>query len=129
MLNQFELYRAAIHAGPLVLIRYLRQAFEGTGEARVRVTFDRELCYKVTDEPHVRLGGSGWQHHTFTAVHTILEIKFTGRYPAWLTRLVQGVRAGGDPGVEVCYVDHAGVPARVLWAGFEESVVWIDFGN
>jgi hypothetical protein len=88
-LNQFQLYSASIHAGPMVLIRYMRQAFEGTGEARVRVTFDRELCYKVTGEPQVRLGGSGWQHHTFTTGHTILEIKFTGHYPLWLTRLVR----------------------------------------
>ncbi len=88
-LNQFQLYVASIHAGPVVMIRYLRQAFEGTTENRVRVTFDRELCFKVTDEPCVRLGGSGWRCHTFTTGHTILEIKFTDRYPAWLTRLVR----------------------------------------
>ena len=88
-LNQFQLYVAAIHAGPVILIRYMRQAFEGTSEDRVRVTFDRELCYKVTDEPYVRLGGSGWQHSDLTTCSTILEIKFTGCYPAWLTRLVQ----------------------------------------
>jgi hypothetical protein len=88
-LTQFQFYLTAIRAGPLVLIRYLRQAFEGTGEARVRVTFDRELWYQVTDEPRVRLGGSGWQAHGLTTGHTILEIKFTGRYPAWLSRLVR----------------------------------------
>lgn len=89
VLNQFHLYMTSIHAGPMVMTRYLRQAFEGTGEARVRVTFDRELCYKITDEPQVRLKGPGWQYHTFTTAHTILEIKFTGRYPAWLSRLAQ----------------------------------------
>ncbi len=88
-LNQFQLYVASIHAGPTVLIRYLRQAFEGTSEDRVRVTFDRELCFKVTGEPRVELGGSGWRHHALTTGHTILEIKFTGRYPAWLCRLAR----------------------------------------
>ncbi len=88
-LNQFQLYVASIHAGPVVMVRYLRQAFEGTSENRVRVTFDRELCFKVTDEPCVRLGGSGWQYHALTTGYTILEIKFTGRYPAWLSRLVR----------------------------------------
>ena len=88
-LNQFQLYGAAIRAGPLILIRYLRQAFESTTPDRVRVTFDRELHYKVTDEPYVRLGGSGWQHHDLTTGHAILEIKFTGTYPVWLTRLVR----------------------------------------
>ena len=88
-LSQFQYYLTTIRGGPVVLVRYLRQAFEGTSEDRVRVTFDRELCYKVTDEPRVRLGGSGWQHHALTTGYTILEIKFTDRYPAWLTRLVR----------------------------------------
>ena len=124
VLNQFRLYTALIHAGPLVLIRYMRQAFEGTGEARVRVTFDRELCYKVTDEPHVRLGGSGWQHHTFTAVHTILEIKFTGRYPAWLTRLVREFELEVTPVskfatsiTQACRLGFCGPALRVPWYG------------
>ncbi|RPH37593.1 polyphosphate polymerase domain-containing protein [bacterium] len=88
-LNQFRHYLTGIRGHPVVLVRYLRQAFEGTSENRVRVTFDRELCYKVTEEPRVRLGGSGWQHNVLTTGHVILEIKFTDRYPAWLTRLVR----------------------------------------
>lgn len=86
-LNQFQLYTASINAGPKVLIRYTRQAFENTDENRVRVTFDRELCYKVTDKPEVRLSGSGWQPNVLTNGHVILEIKFTGTYPTWLTRM------------------------------------------
>jgi len=86
-LNQFQLYTATIHAGPMILIRYMRQAFENTSENRVRVTFDRQLCYKVTHEPQVRLSGSGWQHNSMTVGHVILEIKFTGRYPEWLARM------------------------------------------
>jgi SPX domain protein involved in polyphosphate accumulation len=88
-LSQFQYYLTTIRGHPVVLVRYLRQAFEGTSENRVRVTFDRELCYKVTEEPRVRLGGSGWQRHALTTGHTILEIKFTDRYPVWLTRLVR----------------------------------------
>ena len=86
-LNQFQLYAASICAGPKVLIRYTRQAFENTDENRVRVTFDRELCYKMTDKPEVRLGGPGWQPNSLTNGYVILEIKFTGTYPAWLTRM------------------------------------------
>jgi len=88
-LSQFQLYAASIHAGPMVLVRYLRQAWESPSQNRVRVTFDRELCYRITDEPSVRLGGSGWQRSDVTISKVILEIKFTGTYPLWLSRLVE----------------------------------------
>lgn len=88
-LNQFQFYVRSIHAGPAVLIRYMRQAFESDSENRVRVTFDRELCYSVTDKLEVRLGGSGWQYNTLTVGSVILEIKFTGSYPPWLTGMVE----------------------------------------
>ena len=86
-LNQFQLYVASINAGPKVLIRYTREAFENTSENRVRVTFDRDLCYKITDKPEVRLGGSGWHRNSLTNGCSILEIKFTGTYPRWLSRM------------------------------------------
>jgi hypothetical protein len=55
-------------------------------ENRVRVTFDRQLVYKVSNDPEVSLNGGGWQHNLGGVV---LEIKFTGCYPAWLGRMVQ----------------------------------------
>jgi hypothetical protein len=88
-LNQFQLYVASIRARPTVLIRYMREAYEAQGESRVRVTFDRQLCYKVTHQPEVRLGGSGWQHNPYTMGTVIMEIKFTDCYPAWLDRMVK----------------------------------------
>ena len=87
-LNQFQFYMKIINAGPVVLIRYMRQAFEGDSETRVRVTFDRELCYSVTRIPEVKLEGSGWQRNSLTVGRVILEIKFTDRYPGWLSRMV-----------------------------------------
>jgi hypothetical protein len=67
----------------------MRQAFEGNSENRVRVTFDRELAYCVTNRPEVRFGGRGWQRNPFTLGGVILEIKFTDLYPAWLGQLVK----------------------------------------
>jgi len=86
-MEQFRLYVDSMNAKPKILIRYMRQAFESDSENRVRVTLDRELSYKTTSEPTVRLSGTGWQHHPIGKV--ILEIKFTDRYPAWLSRMVQ----------------------------------------
>jgi hypothetical protein len=87
--NQFQFYINTIQARPAVLIRYMRQAFEGDSENRVRITFDRELCYCVTEKPEVRLGGGGWQRSSITTTCIILEIKFTGCYPPWLRRTVE----------------------------------------
>jgi len=88
-INQFQLYMKSIGAKPMVLIRYMRQAFEGNSENRVRVTFDRELAYCITNRPEVRLGGRGWQRNPFTLGGVILEIKFTDRYPAWLSQMAK----------------------------------------
>jgi hypothetical protein len=88
-INQFQLYASSIRAKPTALVRYMRQAYEGDGQNRVRVTFDRDLAYSITNAAQVRLGGGGWQRNPFTMGGVILEIKFTDRYPAWLGRLVR----------------------------------------
>ncbi|MEA3225312.1 MAG: polyphosphate polymerase domain-containing protein [Planctomycetota bacterium] len=88
-INQFQLYVSNIRAKPAVLVRYMRQAYEGDDQNRVRVTFDRELAYNVTNVAQVRLGGRGWQRNPFTMSGVILEIKFTDRCPPWLSRLVK----------------------------------------
>ena len=88
-INQFQLYVSNIRAKPAVLVRYMRQAYEGDDQNRVRVTFDRELAYNITKVAQVRSGGRGWQRNPFTMGGVILEIKFTDRYPAWLSRLVK----------------------------------------
>ena len=123
-LSQFQLYVAAIHAGPAILIRYLRQAFESPSANRVRVTFDRNLCYKISDVPDVRLGGSGWQHNGLTLGQVILEIKFTGCYPQWLSRLVQdfnleacSISKFATSMEQSCRLGFCGPAARSLWNG------------
>ena len=88
-IGQFQLYMNNIKARPAVLVRYTRQAYEGGLENRLRITFDRELAYNVTSLPEVRLGGGGWQPNPYTLGGIILEIKFTGHYPVWLSRMVK----------------------------------------
>ena len=88
-IKQFHLYMKSINARPIVLIRYFRRAYEGNMENRVRVTFDRKLAYKVSSAPEVLFNGKSWQLHPVTARGVILEIKFTGRYPAWLGRMTE----------------------------------------
>ena len=88
-ISQFQMYVRSLQAGPVVLIRYMRKAYEGDSHTRVRVTFDRELAYKVTNRPEVILGGGGWHRNPYTSGGVILEIKFTERYPEWLNEMVK----------------------------------------
>jgi hypothetical protein len=88
-INQFQSYMNDIRAKPAVLVRYMRQAYEGDSQNRVRVTFDRELAYNITSLAKVRLGGGGWQLNPYTVGGVILEVKFTDCYPAWLSQMVK----------------------------------------
>ena len=86
-LRQFQFYMQSINAGPVIRVRYMRRAYEGDSENRVRVTFDRQLCSNLGYVPNVSLNGGGWQR--LETGNVILEIKFTSRYPAWLSRMVK----------------------------------------
>ncbi len=88
-INQFQLYIDSIKAKPVVLVRYMRRAYEGTSRNRIRVTFDYELAYCTTNLPQVRLDGGGWRRNAFTVGGVILEIKFTDYYPVWLSQMVK----------------------------------------
>jgi hypothetical protein len=86
-LRQFQLYMHCINAGPVIGVRYKRRAYEDDSDNRVRVTFDRQLCYHVSREPVIMFNDTGWQRHRHDSV--VLELKFTSRYPAWLSRMVK----------------------------------------
>lgn len=89
-IEQFQLYMKSIHAKPKILIRYFRRAYEGNTENRVRVTFDRQLAYKVSNGHSILFnGGNNWQYNPVTLSSVVLEIKFTQRYPAWLSQMVR----------------------------------------
>lgn len=87
LLKQFQFYMNTINAGPVIRVRYMRQAYEDYSDNRVRVTFDRKLYYNVGNAPDVSFEGLNWHRYSLNGV--ILEVKFTGRYPAWLSRMVK----------------------------------------
>ncbi len=72
---------------PKVAVAYRRQAFFGTHEADLRITFDRRLQY----DPHAldlrRPFETG--KYLLDPGLVVVEIKFTHCVPLWLTKLVQ----------------------------------------
>ncbi len=87
IIRQFQFYVRMLQAQPVVLVRYMRQAFEDDSQNRVRITFDRQLCCKAVNQPIVTTNGSGW--NTLPMDFVVLEIKFTNYYPAWLNDLTK----------------------------------------
>jgi len=87
VLRQFQLYVSSVCARPVVQIRYIREAYEGLLDNKIRITFDRKLAYKISEKAEVLLNGGGWHYYPMRGV--ILEIKFTEFYPAWLNHVVQ----------------------------------------
>lgn len=86
-LKQFIHYCQCLQARPTVLVRYMRQAYENTSDSRVRITFDRQLCYQRIKEPVFKLNGQGWRPLPIDFV--VLEIKFTTNFPLWLKDMVR----------------------------------------
>ncbi len=85
-LTQFRYYQARLRAAPVLRVRYLRQAFETAWGNHLRVTFDRQLHFVATPTPNVQMNGRGWQ--PFPGNPVVLEIKFNGRFPGWLGRII-----------------------------------------
>jgi hypothetical protein len=74
-------------AVPRVRIRYMREAYESVSVDPVRVTFDTALCHALTTDANLLHGGPNWSPTPTDG--TILEIKYTQIFPAWLGDVVR----------------------------------------
>lgn len=85
--EEFVAWVARWIAQPVIWVKYRREAYVGAHDPLVRVTLDRDLvCTPPTGLDH-RLPACDWRPLETRGV--ILELKFTGSYPAWMSRLVQ----------------------------------------
>jgi hypothetical protein len=82
---EFARLSVEIGARPVLGVRYQREAFIGVHDTRARVTFDRRMQFRVGDAT-IQVDGEGWENLGLAQV--ILELKFTGRCPAWMSAAV-----------------------------------------
>ncbi len=73
-------------ARPVIRIRYQREAHESRDADPVRITFDTDLTHVVTPDGDISQNGPGWSSTPLDG--TILEIKFTDRFPSWVAEMV-----------------------------------------
>lgn len=86
-LAEFAEAAFGLGARPVCRVRYVREAYEATGGEPLRITFDTRLECRGATRADFGLDGPGWSP---ARVHgTILEIKFTGRFPDWVNELAR----------------------------------------
>lgn len=83
---EFMEYCERIGAMPAMRIRYMREAYECTGHAPVRLTFDTDLHHCIVSDFDLAESRPNWKPTPVEGV--IVEIKFTERKPLWLDELV-----------------------------------------
>jgi hypothetical protein len=70
------------------------------------------------------MGGSGWLENDLNTGYAILEIKFTGVYPEWLSRMVRSfnlearsISKFATSMEQSCRLGYSGPVMRSLWNG------------
>ncbi len=74
-------------ARPVIRIKYLREAYQATGNEPARITIDTDLMHAVTFDEELCHAFGRWTATRLDGV--ILEIKFTERFPWWIQELVR----------------------------------------
>jgi hypothetical protein len=92
-------------AKPVMRVKYVREAYETHGSTPVRITLDTNLEHVATFDDNVQLEVGPWISTPIEG--TILEVKFTERFPQWVHSLAQfaELRQQSIPKYALC-VDH-----------------------
>lgn len=77
-----------MQAEPRVFVRYDREAYSGTMGQDVRLTIDRNLAARECNGYRHEDWKDGFGWHAIESP-IVLEIKFTGTFPAWVQALVR----------------------------------------
>ena len=111
-LQRFCELMTKLQARPKVHVAYLREAWLPSDGNSVRVTMDRQV--RDDPEPTARLSTQMKNPILVFGDSVILEIKFTGRFPLWLTNMVRAFHL--RPCSAAKYVDGIGRMSDV-WGG------------
>jgi hypothetical protein len=119
-IDYFSLHSNLTDAKPVIRVRYTREAYEARGGDPVRVTIDTNLMHAVTLDHDLRHGEGRWV--TTPVEGSILELKFTERYPEWIADLVKAFGLKQQPVPKyVLSIDHIlleGRESALTLAGF-----------
>jgi hypothetical protein len=83
----FRHHARLIGARPIARVKYVREAYQATGNEPVRITVDTDLMHAVTLHDALSHESGRWTRTPLDGV--IIEIKFTERYPWWVQQFVR----------------------------------------
>ena len=87
ILQRFCELRATVEARGQIVVSYSREAYVAPDGRSVRLTFDRQLSAHASNGA-LPLGSNGNGFHPRLG-GPILELKFTDRFPSWMSELVE----------------------------------------
>ncbi|HJM38682.1 MAG TPA: polyphosphate polymerase domain-containing protein [Planctomycetota bacterium] len=99
---------------PILLVRYMREAFESRTIDPVRVTFDSELQTQLAPDGKITHCEGEWTPVDVPGI--ILEIKYSDRFPSWIQSLVNsfGLRYTSVPKYGYCVEASPSLAAQAV---------------
>ena len=86
-IEYFQHHVMLTQARPVVRVRYLREAYQASGNEPVRITIDTDLLHAVTLDATLDHDSGRWTETPLDG--TIVEVKFTERYPWWVQDFIR----------------------------------------
>jgi hypothetical protein len=113
-LHRFRALAESLGAAPRVTVRYDREAYVSDLEEPVRITFDRQVRCLASPVYRPDLWSNTERWFEVNAVPVLLEVKFTNRFPLWVSHLIKrlNLRRGSFAKYVACVkaVQRAGIP-------------------
>jgi len=88
-LDRFCRFASVLLARPMVIVRYMREAYVDPSGGPLRLTMDRGIACLRTRAPAVTVDGPGWLD--LWTPYVVLEIKFTDTFPNWARDMVEAL--------------------------------------
>jgi hypothetical protein len=99
-LERFLYFRTCLSLRPAVLVVYEREPFVARDNERIRVTFDRDVRSRIRPTVDEIFEDDGLRF--LTDRRRILEIKFDGAMPPWLSLLTRRLNRSHEPISKYC---------------------------
>lgn len=103
--REIEYFQQFHHTKPKAFIAYDRRAFQGADNSELRITFDRNMRYRLDD---LDLQSGDYGEPILSTDDILMEIKIPGACPLWLSRLLteHGVYSTSFSKYGECYRAH-----------------------